>query len=252
VSKKEPPVKINVYADRKKMAEAAAEHAARLLRSAIDRSGRARFVVATGSSQLEFLDRLVESPGIDWSRTVMFHLDEYIGIGSDHPASFVGYLRDRLVDRVHPGEVHFLDGLAPDADREGERVGSLISAAPIDVAFVGIGENGHLAFNDPPADFETDAPYLVVDLDRACRMQQVGEGWFSSFDEVPRQALSMSIRQIMSAGEIICTVPDRRKAEAVRDCLGPDAGVSPDHPASILQNHDSCHVFLDEEAASLL
>jgi glucosamine-6-phosphate deaminase len=249
---KETPVKVNVYPDRKKMADAAAERAAQSLRTTIERSGHARFVAATGSSQLEFLDGLAGASGIDWSRTTMFHLDEYIGISPDHPASFVKYLRERFVERVHPGEVHFLDGMAPDVARESERVGALITAAPIDVAFVGIGENGHLAFNDPPADFQTDAPYIVVSLDRTCRMQQVGEGWFASFDEVPRQALSMSVRQIMSAREIICTVPDRRKAQAVRECLGPEAVVSPDHPASILRNHDNCHVFLDEEAASLL
>lgn len=243
---------INVYADRDTMAAAAAERAAQTLRTAIARAGHARFVVATGSSQLEFLDRLAVAPGIEWSRTTMFHLDEYIGIAPDHPASFVKYLTERFVDRVHPGEVHFLDGMASDAVRESQRVGSLIEAAPVDVAFVGIGENGHLAFNDPPADFETVTPYIVVTLDRACRLQQVGEGWFGSFEEVPGQALSMSIRQIMSAGEIICTVPDRRKARAVRDCLSRNATVSPDHPASILQEHENCIVFLDEESASLL
>jgi len=241
-----------VFPTKEEMARAAAAKAAELLREALAARPTARFVAATGASQFEFLGHLTAAGGIDWGRTVMFHLDEYVGIAESHPASFRKYLRERLVDKVRPGTVHFLAGDAPDARAECRRVGERIAEVPIDAAFVGIGENGHLAFNDPPADFETDAPYLVVDLDDACRRQQVGEGWYGSLDEVPRQAISMSIRQIMKSRAIVCTVPDARKAVAVRDCLSPGAAVSPRQPASILRNHPRTFVYLDAAAASLL
>jgi glucosamine-6-phosphate deaminase len=182
----------------------------------------------------------------------MFHLDEYVGIPATHPASFRNYLSERLVKRVHPGEVHFIQGDAPNPERECIRIGDLITRAKIAVAFIGIGENGHLAFNDPPADFETERPYLIVNLDEKCRQQQVGEGWFHSLNEVPLQAISMSVKQIMKAEHIICTCPDRRKAEAVRDCLSIDASVTPLLPASILQQHPHAYIFLDKDSASLL
>jgi len=182
----------------------------------------------------------------------MFHLDEYVGLGIEHPASFRRYLQERLVDRVHPGQVHFVQGDAPDPQGEIARLGSLISAGGIDLALVGIGENGHLAFNDPPADFETEQPFLIIELDTACRQQQVGEGWFKGIAEVPARAMSMSVRQIMKSEAIICTVPDRRKAQAVRDCLSEGAPVSPLHPASILKQHPNVFVYLDRDAGSLL
>ncbi|MCD6290033.1 MAG: glucosamine-6-phosphate deaminase [Anaerolineae bacterium] len=232
------------------MGRAAAEKAAESLREAIARKGHATFVAATGASQFEFLDALASMPGVDWAKTTMFHLDEYIGLPETHPASFRRYLKERLVDRVHPGTVHFIQGDAPDPKAECERLNRLISQYEIDVAFVGIGENGHLAFNDPPADFEVEDPYIIVELDEKCRRQQLGEGWFASLDEVPRRAISMSIKQIMKSHTIVCTVPDRRKAEAVRDCLTGE--VTPLHPASILQTHDRTYIFLDVEAASLL
>ncbi|HUT25196.1 MAG TPA: glucosamine-6-phosphate deaminase [Sumerlaeia bacterium] len=243
---------IEIFATKDDMARAAAKKAAEMLRAALAAKDRARFIAATGASQFEFLEHLSAAPGIDWGRTVMFHLDEYVGLPETHPASFRKYLRERLIEKVHPGEVDLIQGDAADPHAESARVGELISQAPVDVAFVGIGENGHLAFNDPPADFDTNAPYIVVDLDEACRGQQVGEGWFSSLDEVPKQAISMSIAQIMKAEHVICTVPDVRKAEAVRDCLGPDAPVSNLHPASILKNHARVFVYLDAQAASLL
>ncbi|HEY8232527.1 MAG TPA: 6-phosphogluconolactonase, partial [Vicinamibacteria bacterium] len=188
--------------------------------------------------------------GLDWSKVELFHLDEYIGVADTHPASFRRYLKERLVDRVKPAEFHALAGDAPDLAAVCREVGARLAEAPVDVAFVGIGENGHLAFNDPPADFETEEPYLVVELDEACRRQQLGEGWFGSLDEVPRRAISMSIRQILKAREILCVVPDARKAPAVRDCLsGP---VSVHHPASALQKHGQTTVFLDRASAALL
>ena len=230
--------------------EAAAHVASRKLRAAIDANGHASFIVATGASQFDFLAALTANKTIDWNNTTMFHLDEYIGIPETHPASFRKYLRERLVDIVQPGTVHFLDGEAGEPQAECDRLNRIISQHQIDVAFVGIGENGHLAFNDPPADFETEAPYILVELDEACRLQQVGEGWFTGLDEVPTQAISMSICQIMKAQTIICTVPDERKAEAVRNCLHGE--ITPMHPASILQTHPDCTVFLDAGSASLL
>jgi glucosamine-6-phosphate deaminase len=232
------------------MAQAAADRAVAALQEAIARRGLARAVVATGASQIEFLAALVGSSGVDWSRVVFFHLDEYVGLPETHPASFRHYLRTRLADRVRPAAFHFIAGDAADPRAECRRLGALLSEAPVDVAFVGIGENGHLAFNDPPADFETSEPYLLVTLDDACRRQQVAEGWFPSLDSVPRRAISISIRQLLKAGEIVCVVPDARKARAVHECL--EGEVSPMHPASALQTHALTTVFLDPDAASLL
>ena len=235
---------------KRETSEAAAHAASTKLRKAITERGHASFIVATGASQFDFLDALTADKTIDWDNTTMFHLDEYIGIPETHPASFRKYLRERLVDIVRPGTVHFLNGEADEPQAECERLNRIISQHQIDVAFVGIGENGHLAFNDPPADFETDDPYILVELDEPCRLQQVGEGWFTGLDEVPTQAISMSIRQIMKAQTIVCTVPDERKAEAVRNCLHGE--ITPTHPASILQTHPDCSVFLDTGSASLL
>jgi glucosamine-6-phosphate deaminase len=243
-------VEIRVFETKQEMGAAAAEHAARLLREAILARGRAHAIAATGASQFEFLDALVASPGIEWERVTFFHLDEYVGLPDTHPASFRRYLRERLADRVHPGAFHFLEGDAADPQAEAARVGAFLAAHPIDVAFVGIGENGHLAFNDPPADFQARAPYLVVTLDEACRRQQLGEGWFPRLEDVPRQAISMSIRRILASAAILCVVPDARKAQAVRDCL--EGPVGPEHPASILQEHPRTTVYLDGPAASLL
>ena len=243
---------IQVYPNKAQMGRAAAETAAELMKETLEKQPKLRFIAATGASQFEFLDHLCSIPGIDWSRTEMFHLDEYVGIPESHPASFVGYLKKRLVDRVHPGAVQFVRGDAPDSEQERTRISKLIGAEPVDIAFVGIGENGHLAFNDPPADFEAAEPYLVLDLDERCRAQQVGEGWFSSVDEVPPRAYTISIPQILKSNHIICTVPDERKAEAVKHCLSSDHEVTPQWPASILKTHDRCYVFLDEASASLL
>jgi glucosamine-6-phosphate deaminase len=233
----------------KAMGQEAAEVGAEAIRQAITEHGQANIIVATGASQFETLEALVAAEGIDWSRVVGFHLDEYIGVSADHPASFCGYLKKRFVDLVSIGTFHYVDG---DADPEVEcsRLGKLITHHPIDVAFVGIGENGHLAFNDPPADFETEKPYLVVELDDACRQQQFGEGWFESLDAVPTKAISMSIRQIMRTGAIVCSVPDERKAQAVASAL--EGSVTPNVPASILQEHGDVTLFLDDAAASRL
>ncbi len=228
----------------------AATAASSKLKEAISNNGHARFIVATGASQFDFLNGLTADTSIDWTNTTMFHLDEYIGISNKHPASFCKYLQERFVDLVNPGTVHFLNGWVENPEAECDRLNNIISQYQIDVAFVGIGENGHLAFNDPPADFETKEPYIVVELDEACRQQQIGEGWFNGLDEVPTHAISMSIRQIMKTKTIICTVPDERKAEAVQNCMF--GGITRMHPASILQMHPDCTVFLDEGSASKL
>jgi glucosamine-6-phosphate deaminase len=243
-------MKTSVFPTKTEMAQAAAVKAAELLKDGLARKGHAAFVAATGASQFEFLEALTSTSGIDWSKTTMFHLDEYIGLPETHPASFRLYLNERLISRVHPGTVHLIEGNAPDPRAECQRLNRLIAAHEIDVAFVGIGENGHLAFNDPPADFEVEDPYIIVELDEACRRQQLGEGWFGSLDEVPRTAISMSIQQIMRSRSIVCTVPDQRKAQAAHDCFTGE--VTPLHPASILSQHERTYLFLDADAASLL
>lgn len=240
---------LEIFDSKIKMGEAAANAATEIIGNAIKERGEAYIIAATGASHFEFIAALV-TRDIDWEKTIFFHLDEYVGLSETHPASFRRYLKERIAQRVHPKFFNFIDGSAADAAQECSRVGKLISKQKIDVAFVGIGENGHLAFNDPPADFEISDPYIVVNLDDTCRKQQVGEGWFKSIDEVPTQAISMSIQQILKTREILCIVPDRRKAEAVRDCLEFD--VTPMHPASILQTHEGVRLYLDLDSASLL
>ena len=236
---------IAVYKTKDEMGAAAASTAASIIRQAIDDNNQANIILATGASQFEMLGYLASCETVDWPKVTMFHLDEYIGLGPGHPASFRRYLQDRFVDRVAKLKaVHFVNGDAVDPAAECRRLGDLIRAYPADVACLGIGENGHLAFNDPPADFETEESYIVVDLDQRCRQQQVGEGWFESFESVPSQALSMSISQILKSRSIIVTVPDRRKAEAVRNVV--EGPVTPRCPASILQRHNNCSIFLDE------
>jgi len=231
------------------MAKAAADEAARFIREAIAVWGRARIVVATGTSQIEFLEALVTAPDIAWEQVELFHLDEYIGLSGDHPASFQHYLRERILARVPVGRAWLLNGAA-DPEEECKRVGEAIAAAPIDVAFAGIGENGHLAFNDPPANFNTEEPFIVVDLAERGRLQQVGGGWFAALEAAPRTAITMSIRQILKARAILCLVAGTRKAEAVKLCLEGDIG--PMAPASALRLHEHATLFLDREAASLL
>lgn len=226
-----------------------AEHAAADLRQAIESTGQARLIIATGSSQFEVLEALAARTDVDWGAVTGFHLDEYIGISSTHPASFCRYLRERFVSKLPLKAFHYLDGEG-DPRQTIATVGAMLTAQPIDVALVGIGENGHLAFNDPPADFETDEPYIRVELDHPCRMQQVGEGWFAGLDDVPTHAISMSIRQIMRTRKIYCSVPDERKAAAVRATLEDE--ISPQVPASILRNHAQVTLIIDQAAASLL
>jgi glucosamine-6-phosphate deaminase len=240
---------IKIYPDRQAMSLAAASHAAGALKNCVRVNGHARIIAATGASQIDFLDALTSASGIDWSHVEMFHLDEYVGLPINHPASFRRYLLDRLIDKADIGRYHLLDGEHDPAD-VADRVGRTLAERPVDLAFVGIGENGHLAFNDPPADFITDEPYIIVTLDDACRRQQVGEGWFATMDDVPAQAISMSVRQILKSEEIIAVVPDARKAAAVKACV--EGPVSPMAPASILQTHPGTTLYLDRDSAALL
>ncbi len=228
----------------------AGKMAGELIRKAISERGRANVILATGTSQFETINHLIAEQDIDWSKVNMFHLDEYIGLPVTHVASFRKYLRERFLDRVPALNASYLINGEEDPEAECERIGEAILAHPIDVALVGIGENGHLAFNDPPADFETERPYLIVNLDEQCRKQQFNEGWFGSPEEVPTQAISMSVRQIMKSASIICSVPDARKAQAVKNSVEED--VSNIFPSSILQLHPDCTLFLDEESAALL
>jgi glucosamine-6-phosphate deaminase len=241
---------LKLLKDKASLGSAAAEHAATTIRRAIAERGRARIIAATGASQLEFLEALTKAPEIDWPEVEAFHLDEYIGLPATHPASFRKILMELLVRKT--GIVHFhpLQGDAADPSAVARHVGKKLASAPIDVAFLGIGENGHVAFNDPPADFTTEDPYILVNLDEACRQQQVGEAWFSDISQVPRRAISMSPRQILKATEILVIVPDKRKAQAVKACM--EGEISPMAPASILRTHPNATTFLDTNSASLL
>ncbi|MGD0814521.1 MAG: glucosamine-6-phosphate deaminase [Verrucomicrobiota bacterium] len=238
-----------VFHDTANLDREAAATAAAALRDAIARQGRARIIAATGTSQIGFLKELTACPGIHWRQVEMFHLDEYVGLPVTHGASFRKFLLDRLIRPAGVGRYHLLDGQG-DAAAVCHRAGAELNTAPIDAAFVGIGENAHLAFNDPPADFVTEEPYLIVTLDEACRRQQVGEGWFKELGEVPRRAISMSIRQILKARKIFCLAPGRRKAQAVKACL--EGEISPAEPASILRTHPDVTLYLDTDSASLL
>jgi len=236
---------------KEELGEKSGSDAAELIRETIREKGQANIILATGASQFGTLQTIINAPDIDWSKVVMFHLDEYVGMPVTHNASFRKYLKERFVDKVPEMKaVHYIEGDSDDIQGECERLNRLIKDHPIDVAMVGIGENGHLAFNDPPADFDTEDPYIVVELDMACRRQQMGEGWFETVDDVPGRAISMSINQIMKSKTIVCSVPDKRKAEAVKNCL--EGEVTNLHPASILQKHSDCTIYLDKDSASLL
>lgn len=241
---------LRVFNDKYALGKAAAEQAATAIRKAITEHNRARIIAATGASQFEFLDTLTKRPDIDWPKVEIFHLDEYIGLPMTHPASFRKILLERLVRPTGIKKHHWLDGDAADPSEVVSVVGRELSSAPIAIAFLGIGENGHIAFNDPPADFKTEEPYIIVNLDESCRRQQVGEGWFADISQVPERAISMSVRQILKAEELLVVVPDARKAQAVKACL--EGEISPMAPASVLRTHHNTTVYLDTNSASLL
>ncbi len=239
---------IRVFNDKITLGRAAAEQAASAIRRAISERGTARIIAATAASQLEFLDALTKAPGIDWGKVEAFHLDEYIGLPVTHPGSFRKMLMEQLVSKTGISRYHLLAGDAADPSSHVREVGKQLTSAPIDIAFLGIGENGHIAFNDPPADFDTEVPYIIVNLDEACRQQQVGEAWFADISQVPRKAISMSAKQILKATEILAVVPDKRKAEAVKACF--EGEISPMAPASILRRHPNATIYLDSNSAS--
>ena len=241
---------IKVFENRSALGAAAAEQAATAIQRALSEKGTARVIAATAASQLEFLNALTANRDIDWRRVEFFHLDEYIGLPISHPGSFRKMLMEQVVHKTGVTRYHLLDGDAPDPEAVVREAGRQLAAAPIDIAFLGIGENGHIAFNDPPADFATEEPYIIVALDEACRRQQVGEAWFSDISQVPKRAISMSAQQILKAKEILAVVPDRRKAEAIKACF--EGEISPMAPASILRKHSNATVYLDKHSASLL
>jgi glucosamine-6-phosphate deaminase len=244
-------MRLETCKSKQELGEKAAAEGAALIREALSRRGEANVVVASGASQFEMLSNLVAAPGIAWHSVTGFHLDEYVGLPIEHPASFRLYMWQRFVKKLPLPlrAFHYIEG-ERDPEAERRRLTAIIEGRPIDVAFVGIGENGHIAFNEPPADFEAEEPYLVVDLSLASRRQQVGEGWFAAIEDVPRRAISMSVEQIMRAEAIICSAPDQRKAAAVKAAL--EGPVTPDVPASILQLHDRATLYLDRASASLL
>ncbi|MCF0073734.1 glucosamine-6-phosphate deaminase [Dyadobacter sp. CY261] len=243
-------MKVIISETKEELGQNAGAYAATIIRETLGRQGYANVILATGTSQFETLNQLTTERDIAWSKVTMFHLDEYIGLPATHPASFRKYLSERFLSQVAPLKAVYLINGENDLNTELAFLAKHIGEHPIDLALVGIGENGHLAFNDPPADFDTESPYLAVYLDEPCRLQQMGEGWFTSLEEVPLQAISMSVRQIMQSRHIICSVPDERKAVAVKNSL--ENEVSNAFPASILQLHPDCTFFLDKESSGLL
>jgi len=240
---------VRIFDSAEKMGRMAALEAAAILSAAIEQKGGAALIAATGVSQFAFLESLVQQE-VDWPKVTMFHLDEYVGLPETHPASFCRYLKERFVSKVPLGAVHLIDGNGRDPAHTCRSLGREIRKHVIDAAFIGIGENGHIAFNDPPADFETTEPYIIVNLDEACRRQQAGEGWFERLEDVPTQAISMTVHEVLRAKTLICTCPDERKAEAVRNSL--EGRICPEVPASIVRTHPDCRIFLDAASASKL
>lgn len=241
---------IRVFTDRESLGCAAADHAAGVIREAIAKQGYARITAATAASQREFLEALTSAPGIDWQKVEAFHLDEYADLPLSHPGSFRGMLLNQLVKKTGIPKYHLLEGDASDLSAAARKASDAIASAPIDICFLGIGENGHIAFNDPPADFETHKPYIIVNLDEACRQQQVGEAWFADISQVPKRAISMSAQQVLKANELLAVVPDARKADAIKNCL--EGPVRPEAPASIMRRHPKATVYLDWHSASKL
>lgn len=241
-------LRVSIFNDKYELGLRAADLAEQIISDAISNRGEAVIILATGASQFEFLDSLTKR-NIDWEKVTAFHLDEYVGLPGDHPASFRKYLRERILEKVGIGKYYLIEGDAQDPLEECKRIEGVYKSYEIDVAFVGIGENGHLAFNDPPAVFEEDVDFKVVNLDEACRNQQLNEGWFKNLDEVPQQAITMTIPAIMKSKAIICSVPDSRKAKAVFHTLTQE--VAPKFPASVLRQHPKATLLLDVNSASL-
>lgn len=242
-------MRICIYDTKDDLGKHAAVIGAQQIRQAIEAKDKASIILATGASQFEMINALVKETGIEWNKVTAFHLDEYVGLPERHPASFRKYLKERFAANVSSplAAFHYIEGDAPDTAVEVSRINNLIKNEQIDAAFIGIGENGHLAFNDPPANLVTNDPYIIVELDKACRKQQTGEGWFASVNDVPKKAISMSIPFILKSSCIICTVPDTRKAAAINMALY--ANADSDHPCASLRNHANCYLMMDRPAA---
>ncbi len=240
-----------IYPSKLEASCAAAQEAAAILRRATSTRGRARVIVGTGASQDDLIRALIQIPGLDWAAMEIFHMDEYVGMPVTHPASFRRWLNTHLVDFVHAGQVQYLAGDAPDVEQECQRYGDLLRSAPIDLCFIGFGENGHIAFNDPHvADFDDPLAVKRVDLDERCRRQQLGEGQFPTLEAVPREAITLTCSVLLSAEYLIGCVPERRKAEAVRNAL--EGPITTRCPASRVRTHPHAALFFDVESASLL
>jgi glucosamine-6-phosphate deaminase len=236
-------LKVEVYQKESDLGKAAADFTASGLRSAISKNGYANLILATGSSQFAFLEALKDKD-LDWKRITVFHLDEYIGISDQHPASFRRYLKERILDIVSPGKVYLINADAGNLEEEMMAYQNLLKKHPVDFACIGIGENGHIAFNDPPvADFNDPLWVKEVELDEACRKQQMGEGWFPTMEDVPARAVTLTVTAIMNCKTISCVVPGERKAQAVYNTLYADINES--CPATILRNHPDTTLFLD-------
>jgi len=244
-------LQVEIYADRGKMGAAAAHAAAKRMKDVIARRGSVTTVFAAAPSQNEFLATLASLEGIDWDQVIAFHMDEYIGLPADAPQGFGYFLRERLFDLVTPGVVHYLNGQARDPAEECRRYAALLEANPVDIVYAGVGENGHLAFNDPPvADFADPVKVKVVELDETCRMQQVHDGCFPDFDSVPTHALTMTIPALMAARWIYTMVPGPTKAQAIRDTLTGSIGTH--CPATALREHPNAVLYADRDSAALL
>jgi len=243
-------LQVKIYDDKSQMGSAAADFVAENLQKAIKKNGSANLILATGASQFSFLESFIQKD-LDWEKISVFHLDEYVGISDEHPASFRNFLKERIINTVKPGQTYFINGDANNLEEEIKKYETLLQKHPIDVACIGIGENGHIAFNDPPvADFNDPRLVKVVKLDELCRKQQVGEGWFSSLEEVPKEAITLTIPAIMNCKSISCVVPEKRKAQAVYNTL--NSKISTSCPATILRNHSNTVLFLDKDSSSSL
>jgi glucosamine-6-phosphate deaminase len=242
---------VRVYAGQTELSQDVARIAQRYLKDTLATRGTAAAILATGNSQIKFLEELIRLGGVDWSKITLFHMDEYLGISANHKASFRRYMRERVESRVKPRVFHYLEGDALQPIDECERYTKLLQAQPIDLCCLGVGENGHIAFNDPPvANFTDKRSVNIVALDEKCRLQQVGEGHFTGMDAVPQYALTLTIPMLCSAKKMLCIAPEKRKAQAVKDALqGP---ISTACPASILRRQAQCTLFVDQDSTSLL
>lgn len=242
-------MRVYIDANAELMGKRAAEETVKQIKEAVEKRGECRLLLSTGASQFEMFDALVTMDA-PWDQVVMFHLDEYVGMSATHNASFRKYLTERFIDKVHPKAYFFVNGEG-DVEENLRQLTKEVRRAPIDVALIGIGENGHIAFNDPPADFDTEEAYMVVELEERCKKQQMGEGWFATIDDVPDRAITMTVNQIMKSRVILSVVPGKRKAEAIKMTIEA-AEITNQVPATRLREHPDWILYLDEDSASMV